>query len=212
MSIRFSNPFPSDRKERYYGEDRHSSDRFPGERKESYYVDDGHSFHEDLKERCCVENRRSGSFPEDRKERYYVENRHSYDDVHDKNAIAGPFRSSMASKSSAANAPIDWKETADAHVFRIELPGVKKHEVKVEVEENGVLCISGEIRAEKEEKSDMWRRVERSSGKFYQRISLPESADVDKVKAEMNNGVLTITVPKHRFRMASPRVVQISGH
>lgn len=197
MSIRFSNFFPTDRKERYYVDDRSSCDKCPDDRKERYYVQDRHSF---------------DKFPEDRKERYYVEDRQSYDPFHEKDAIAGPFRSSMPPNSSAVNAQIDWKETADAHVFRLELPGVKKHEVKLEIEENGVLCISTEIRAEREERTDIWRRVERSSGRFYRRIVLPDGADVDKVKAEMNNGVLTVTVPKYQFKKAVARIVQISGH
>lgn len=74
---------------------------------------------------------------------------------------------------------------------------IKKEEVKVEVEEGRVLLNSGERRKEEEEeKNDKWHRLERSSGKFLRRFRLPEDAKMDEVKAAMENGVLTVTVPK----------------
>ncbi|XP_074562119.1 16.9 kDa class I heat shock protein 2-like [Curcuma longa] len=114
--------------------------------------------------------------------------------------------------SAFANTRIDWKETAEAHVFKADLPGVKKEEVKVEVEEGRVLQISGERTKEQEEKKDKWHRVERSSGKFLRRFRLPENAKVDQVKASMENGVLTVTIPKEEVKKA-PEVksIEISG-
>uniref|UniRef100_A0A0E0BWT2 SHSP domain-containing protein n=1 Tax=Oryza meridionalis TaxID=40149 RepID=A0A0E0BWT2_9ORYZ len=53
-----------------------------------------------------------------------------------------------------ANARVDWKETPESHVFKADLPGVKKEEVKVEVEEGNVLVISGQRSKEKEDKND----------------------------------------------------------
>ncbi|KAL3650211.1 hypothetical protein CASFOL_006614 [Castilleja foliolosa] len=103
--------------------------------------------------------------------------------------------SSAARETTAvANARIDWKETPEAHVFNVDVPGLKKEEVKVEVEDGSILQISGERRKEMEEKSDTWHRVERSSGKFLRRFRLPENAKLDEVKAAMENGVLTVTV------------------
>ncbi|KAJ8639046.1 hypothetical protein MRB53_015740 [Persea americana] len=105
---------------------------------------------------------------------------------------------------------IDWKETPEAHVFKADLPGLKKEEVKVEMEEGRVLQISGEKSREKEEKNDKWHRIERSSGKFQRRFRLPENAIVDEVKASMENGVLTITVPKEQVKQLDVKAIDIS--
>lgn len=107
-----------------------------------------------------------------------------------------------------ANVRIDWRETPEAHVFRADIPGVRKDEVKVEVEEGNLLRISGQRTREKEEKTDTWHRVERSSGQFLRRFRLPENAKVDQVKASLENGVLTVTVPKTEVQQ--PQVKQIS--
>ncbi|OAY80663.1 16.9 kDa class I heat shock protein 2-like [Ananas comosus] len=121
--------------------------------------------------------------------------------------------SSFVSDTSAfANTRVDWKETPEAHVFKADLPGVKREEVKVEVEEGGILQISGERSKEKEEKTDKWHRVERSSGKFLRRFRLPENAKLDEVKATMENGVLTVTVPKTEVKKPEVKAIEISGN
>ncbi|CAH1438649.1 unnamed protein product [Lactuca virosa] len=110
-----------------------------------------------------------------------------------------------------ANARIDWKEMPEAHIFKADLPGLKKEEVKVEVEEGRVLQISEERSREHEEKNDKWHRVERSSGKFLRRFRLPESAKLEEVKASMENGVLTVTVPKAEEKKPEVKSIDISG-
>ncbi|KAM7274845.1 hypothetical protein ACFE04_016711 [Oxalis oulophora] len=125
-------------------------------------------------------------------------------------AVANP--NSLASDTSAfAAARFDWKETPEAHVIKADLPGLKKEEVKVEVEDGRVLQVSGERSRENEEKNDQWHRVERSSGKFMRRFGLPENVKIDQVKATMENGVLTITVPKEEVKKPEVKAIDISG-
>ncbi|OEL16240.1 16.6 kDa heat shock protein [Dichanthelium oligosanthes] len=112
------------------------------------------------------------------------------------------------------NVRVDWKETPDAHVFRADLPGVGKEAAKVEVEDGDVLVISGERPAREEAGKDdvKWRLVERSSGgRFQRRFRLPRGARLDQVRASMEDGVLTVTVPKEEVKKPQVKAVEISG-
>ncbi|KAG5068921.1 hypothetical protein JHK85_001298 [Glycine max] len=113
--------------------------------------------------------------------------------------------------SAFVNARVDWKETPESHVFKADLPGLKKEEVKVEVEEGRVLNISGERSVEKEDKNEKWHRVERGRGKFQRKFWLPEDAKVDEVKASMENGVLTVIVPKVPDKKPEVKTIEISA-
>lgn len=110
-----------------------------------------------------------------------------------------------------ANTQFDWKETSDAHIFKADLPGLKKEEVKIEVEDGRILQISGERKKEEDQKNEKWHRIERSQGKFLRRFRLPENAKVEEVKATMESGVLTVTVPKQPQPKPEVRAIEISG-
>ncbi|KAL6557110.1 hypothetical protein OROMI_017460 [Orobanche minor] len=95
-------------------------------------------------------------------------------------------------------ARIDWKEVVEAYALKVDLPGFKKEEVRVEMEAaDRVIIISGERRLNEEE-DVKWRCIERSSGKFLRRLRLPEDAKMNDVVVDMENGVLTVTVPKEK--------------
>ncbi|KAG9142005.1 hypothetical protein Leryth_009356 [Lithospermum erythrorhizon] len=126
--------------------------------------------------------------------------------------LTSPSTSLTSNEASAfVSTRVDWKETPEAHILKADLPGIKKEEVKVEVEDDRVLQIRGERNVEKEDKNDTWHRLERSSGKFLRRFRLPENAKMDQIKANMENGVLTVTVPKEEVKKPDAKSVEISG-
>ncbi|XP_031286244.1 18.2 kDa class I heat shock protein-like [Pistacia vera] len=113
--------------------------------------------------------------------------------------------------SAIVNTQIDWRETPEAHVFKADLPGLKKEEVKVAIEDDRVLQISGERNIEKEDRNDTLHRVERSSGKFSRSFKLPENVKMDQIKASMENGVLTVNVPKVEAKKPDVKAIEISS-
>ncbi|KAL1357801.1 hypothetical protein HN51_009664 [Arachis hypogaea] len=98
--------------------------------------------------------------------------------------------------SALSHAHVDWRETDNAHIFRADLPGVRKEDLKVQVEDGNVLQISGERVKESEDTNDKWHRVECRRGSFTRRFRLPENANLDNVDCTLRDGVLTVNVPK----------------
>ncbi|KAJ1569067.1 Heat shock protein HSP 90-beta [Cladochytrium tenue] len=91
---------------------------------------------------------------------------------------------------------LDLAETDSSYVIHADLPGVAKENVSVSVGEGNVLTIAGERQQNSETKDARRHIVERSYGRFERAVRLPEDADVDKVQAKMNEGVLELSFPK----------------
>ncbi|BBN16979.1 HSP20 family protein [Marchantia polymorpha subsp. ruderalis] len=115
--------------------------------------------------------------------------------------------------SAVANTRVDWLETPEAHIFKADLPGMKKEEIKIQVADDRVLSISGERNKEKVDQKDNFRRSERSFGKFYRQFKLPSNAKTQEISARVENGVLTVTVPKteESKKKSEVRTVEITG-
>jgi HSP20 family protein len=103
--------------------------------------------------------------------------------------------------------PVDIYETGDSLVLKAELPGINPDEVEIRVEDN-TLYLKGERKFEKEVKEENLHRVERSYGTFTRSFALPNTIDADKVKAEYENCILTLTMPKREE--AKPRTIKIN--
>ena len=101
---------------------------------------------------------------------------------------------------------VDIVEHDTEYLIKVELPGVKKDDVKVTVQDD-VLTITGERALEKEEKGRKYHRVERAYGRFARSFTLPEDADGDKVAAEFNDGVLKVHLPK--AERARPKSIEV---
>jgi HSP20 family protein len=89
---------------------------------------------------------------------------------------------------------IELKQKNGKLFVTAELPGLKKEDVKVHVD-GDTLVVEGERKQEKEEKREGFYHSERSYGKFYRSILLPDGAMADQTAAQFNNGVLEVTVP-----------------
>jgi HSP20 family protein len=90
---------------------------------------------------------------------------------------------------------MDLVETDDHLVLRGDLPGMTEDDVNIEIKDN-VLIVSGERKAEREDKREGYHRVERAFGSFSRSLSLPAGVDADKVQANFDNGVLEVRIPK----------------
>ena len=105
--------------------------------------------------------------------------------------------------------PMDVVETEDHLVLRADLPGLSKEDVNIEVKD-GALTVSGERKAEHEERTDGFYRVERAFGSFARSLSLPDNVDADRISADFNNGVLEVRIPKPEER--KPHRVEIGAN
>lgn len=90
---------------------------------------------------------------------------------------------------------INTREGEFAYHIEVDLPGVKKDDIDVQVED-GVLIVSGERKAKEEIKEENYYKIESSFGSFSRSFRLPEEADVENIHAESVDGVLEVVVPK----------------
>lgn len=102
--------------------------------------------------------------------------------------------------------PVDVREDDKAYYLSLDLPGLKKEDVKIDIE-NGVLNVSGERQFEHRNRDGNWQRTERAWGQFHRRFTLPDSVELEKIEAKMSEGVLELTLPKTETQKA--RVIAI---
>ena len=103
---------------------------------------------------------------------------------------------------------VDIREEADRFVVAADVPGVTAADIEITTDK-GVLTVRGERRTEKQTAADGYERVERASGTFLRRFTLPESADAEAIKATHVNGVLELSIPKRA--QAQPRRIAVQA-
>lgn len=124
-------------------------------------------------------------------------------------AVRWPFGGSKAPSMTEGWAPrIDVLERDGRLITRVDLPGMKKEDVTVQVTDSH-LELSGERTREKEEKANDFYRSEREYGRFYRAVPLPQGVKLEDVKATFADGVLEVSVPVPAKPAAVGRTVEI---
>lgn len=105
---------------------------------------------------------------------------------------------------------VDIAENENEILLEVDLPGVKPEDFKLSIE-NFKLTVSGERKFEEERKGENWHRVERSYGSFTRTFSLPNTVNVDDVKADYKDGVLRVILSKREEVKARQIEIKVNG-
>ncbi|MCK9454078.1 MAG: Hsp20/alpha crystallin family protein [Sulfurimonas sp.] len=103
---------------------------------------------------------------------------------------------------------VNTREGKEAYHVDVDLPGVKKEDIDISVEDN-TLCISGKRETKEEVKEEDYYRVESSYGKFQRSFTLPENIDAENIRAACEDGVLEVIIPKLKVIKNSAKKIEI---
>jgi HSP20 family protein len=109
---------------------------------------------------------------------------------------------------SAFNPAVDIVEEDQAYQVHVELPGLSKDDIKLNIKDN-YLSISGEKKRESKVEDKNYQRTERIFGSFQRNFRLSDSVDVDKIEAEFKDGVLNVVIPKKKESLAKQIEVKV---
>lgn len=109
--------------------------------------------------------------------------------------MAGDVLGGLARTPDIIAPDIDVKETQDAYEIRADLPGVQERDIEVDITGNR-LTVTGKREEEQRKEGERYFAYERMYGTFSRTLALPEGIDAERVRADLNNGVLEITIPK----------------
>jgi len=104
---------------------------------------------------------------------------------------------------------VDIREEDSRFVLRADLPGVDPKDIEVTMDD-GVLTLRGKRELENREEREGYRRVERVTGQFFRRFTLPDTADSDAISAKSQQGVLEVSIPKQP--KLQPRRIAVEAH
>jgi HSP20 family protein len=103
---------------------------------------------------------------------------------------------------------VNSREDDKAYYLEVDLPGVKKEDISLTVE-NGVLTVCGERKSKEEVKEENYYKVESNYGKFSRSFSLPKTIDDNKIEAKTQDGVLELTIPKREEEIQKTKKISI---
>jgi HSP20 family protein len=104
---------------------------------------------------------------------------------------------------------VNTREGEHAFHVEVDLPGMKKEDINVDVNDN-VVTISGERKTKEELKEEDYYKIESSYGKFERSFTLPENVDVENIHAESQDGVLEVIIPKMKKVENQPKKIKIN--
>ena len=111
--------------------------------------------------------------------------------------IHRPWGSPLRPKPDEWKPALDLYETEEAFIVEVDLPGVKENDVSVHIE-GGDLVLTGRRVCARVTEQSSFHRHERREGQFVRRLRLPASVAQDRIRAAFQEGVLQVTLPKHR--------------
>ena len=129
--------------------------------------------------------------------------------------FSGGFPNRIGSGEIHSLAVADWSPEVDiseddrGYLLKADLPEMKKDDVRVTVED-GILCVFGERKSEKEDQKRKFHRIERSIGNFRRSFTLPDDADSTKVTAEFRDGVLKVHLPTTAIARSKAIAVKVA--
>jgi len=129
---------------------------------------------------------------------------------YDFDLFSSPFENMSSCSGIKSVMSTDIAENEDSLEFTMDLPGIKKENIKITLEK-GILTISASTHSETEEKDQKGKciRKERHSGEFTRSFSVDKNLTKDDVKAKLEDGVLTLTLPKSVERSSESNIVEI---
>lgn len=132
-----------------------------------------------------------------------------FDDMMRDFGITSLHKGSMIKPGDMALA-IDIVEKPDKFLIKADIPGMKASDVNLELSPEHILTISGERKHEHKEEEEGHYRLERSFGSFTRSFKIPDHVDASNIKAEANNGVLSITLPKIELEQEEDKTISIA--
>ena len=117
------------------------------------------------------------------------------------------FEPSNARTTNNLTPKVDIRENEQESQFLLELPGVRKEDIQIEVEQD-VLYVSGERKAAEETKETNVHRMEQFYGSFHRRFHLPQGLDKETIAAQYQDGILRLTIQKHEKAIKKQIVIQ----
>lgn len=106
------------------------------------------------------------------------------------------------------NPSVNTREGEFAYHIDVDLPGVKKEDISVKIE-NNVLTLKGERKSKEEVKKEDYYKMESSFGSFMRSFTVPENVDVENIHAENKDGVLEITLPKKELKSGTTKQITV---